>query len=394
MKLLKIDKIKVNNILIALVLGSKIISDTVGMTSILLIGIIIAFIINNFEKKIKKQYILSDIFLIIIGGYFILDNLVYGGSVYKEAYTKAFALYFFISIMFVRAEAQEDKIINILIMIYILFSPLFLMKNFENVDSGTLMNYSYDVLPMIIAIIIKIFLIKIKNKKEWILIALTFPYCSFIFTYGSRNIYLASIVCLVICLIIKKKFGMKLFILTITAILTIFIYQNSLEILYNIQGTLRNYNLSFKIIDKNINLIEKEDLGNGRTETYKIALEEFKNEPLTGNGISSFNKKYGTYPHNFILQILYEGGIVLLILFIFPLICGIYEIFFDRKTPPVSKTLLIFLFCNSIMRLLISYEYWREMYFWMFITEAICMFCGKRYKRKEEKNDIGYYTNI
>ena len=55
MKLLKIDKIKVNNILIALVLGSKIISDTVGMTSILLIGIIIAYIINNFEKKIKKQ---------------------------------------------------------------------------------------------------------------------------------------------------------------------------------------------------------------------------------------------------------------------------------------------------------------------------------------------------
>ena len=380
MVLFKRNKIALNNFLIALILGSKIISDTVGLGLIILIGAIILLVINNFEKKVKTRYILCDIFLILIGLYFFIDYQIYGGNIYKNNYLSTFIIYICISVVYVRSEIQVDKMANILILIYILCSPLFLTKNFERTDSGTLMNFSYDILPLIITIILKILFLKVQKKKEWFLIVLTLPYLYFIFTYSSRNIYIASIFCLVICLIMKKKIIAKILILLVISMVLIVVFKNALDILYTIQGELMKYDLSFKIIDKNITLIEEDNITNGRDATYKKAINEIKEEPITGRGIGSFNEKYGTYPHNFILQMLYEGGIILLIIFSVPILYGGYAMILKKNISKQDQFMLVFLFCNAIIRLLISYEYWREMYFWMYIALSLCILATNRKK--------------
>lgn len=378
MALFKRNKIEINNILIALILGSKIISDTIGFSSIILPSAILLLIVNNFEKKVKLKYLVCDMFFILIGIYFMLDYQIYGGNIYKNNYLHTFILYIFISIAFIRADIQEDKVSNLLITIYILCSPIFLSKEFENYDSGTLMNFSYVVLPLIIVVIIKIVLLGIKRKQEWILILFSLPYLYFIFTYASRNIYISSIFCLVICLITKKKIIAKIVIVTVVSILMFIVYQNSLDILYTIQTQLGKYDLSFKIIDKNIVLIEREDITNGRDILYKYALQGIKDEPITGNGIGSYNNRYDTYPHNFILQILYEGGFILLLLLSGPILYGIYIMLLENNLSRQNKFMLIFLFCNAIIRLLISYEYWREMYFWMYIALSLYIFASRK----------------
>ena len=373
MVLFKRNKIAINNVLIALILGSKIISDTVGFSTIILLVSIIVLIINNFDKKIKIQYVVADLFMFFILAYFFIDTAIYGGNTYKSNYLITLILYIAIAVIYVRTEIQPDKVVNILILIYILCSPIFLTMNFDSYDSGTLMSYSYVVLPLIIAIIIKITLLGVKKKKEWILILLALPYLYFIFTYSSRNIYLASLFCLIVCLVMKKKVYVKVIILAIMMILMFVVFQNALNILYSIQTELSKFDLSFKIIDKNIELIEREDITNGRDVIYKKALQGIKEAPILGRGIASFNETYGTYPHNFILQMLYEGGIVLLLIFSVPILYAGYVMIFGKNISRQNEFLLVFLFCNAIIRLLISFEYWRELYFWMLITLSLTM---------------------
>lgn len=387
MVLFKRNKIAINNVLIALILGSKIISDTVGFSTIILLVSIIVLIINNFDKKIKIQYVVADLFMFFILAYFFIDTAIYGGNTYKSNYLITLILYIAIAVIYVRTEIQPDKVVNILILIYILCSPIFLTMNFDSYDSGTLMSYSYVVLPLIIAIIIKITLLGVKKKKEWILILLALPYLYFIFTYSSRNIYLASLFCLIVCLVMKKKVYVKVIILAIMMILMFVVFQNALNILYSIQTELSKFDLSFKIIDKNIELIEREDITNGRDVIYKKALQGIKEAPILGRGIASFNETYGTYPHNFILQMLYEGGIVLLLIFSVPILYAGYVMIFGKNISRQNEFLLVFLFCNAIIRLLISFEYWRELYFWMLITLSLTMLASSKKIKKEKEEE-------
>lgn len=387
MVLFKRNKIAINNVLIALILGSKIISDTVGFSTIILLVSIIVLIINNFDKKIKIQYVVADLFMFFILAYFFIDTAIYGGNTYKSNYLITLILYIAIAVIYVRTEIQPDKVVNILILIYILCSPIFLTMNFDSYDSGTLMSYSYVVLPLIIAIIIKITLLGVKKKKEWILILLALPYLYFIFTYSSRNIYLASLFCLIVCLVMKKKVYLKVIILAIMMILMFVVFQNALNILYSIQTELSKFDLSFKIIDKNIELIEREDITNGRDVIYKKALQGIKEAPILGRGIASFNETYGTYPHNFILQMLYEGGIVLLLIFSVPILYAGYVMIFGKNISRQNEFLLVFLFCNAIIRLLISFEYWRELYFWMLITLSLTMLASLKKIKKEKEEE-------
>lgn len=387
MVLFKRNKIAINNVLIALILGSKIISDTVGFSTIILLVSIIVLIINNFDKKIKIQYVVADLFMFFILAYFFIDTAIYGGNTYKSNYLITLILYIAIAVIYVRTEIQPDKVVNILILIYILCSPIFLTMNFDSYDSGTLMSYSYVVLPLIIAIIIKITLLGVKKKKEWILILLALPYLYFIFTYSSRNIYLASLFCLIVCLVMKKKVYVKVIILAIMMILMFVVFQNALNILYSIQTELSKFDLSFKIIDKNIELIEREDISNGRDVIYKKALQGIKEVPILGRGIASFNETYGTYPHNFILQMLYEGGIVLLLIFSVPILYAGYVMIFGKNISRQNEFLLVFLFCNAIIRLLISFEYWRELYFWMLITLSLTMLASSKKIKKEKEEE-------
>ena len=386
MNSLKRDKIKINNVLISLMLGSTIISDTIGFGLVILIVTMVLIIVNNFDRKVNKKYILCCLFMLFIGLYFIIDYLAYGGNIYKNSYFGKLILYLFLSIIYVKAEIQPDKVANITILIYVICSPLFLTKNFDSFDSGTLMSYSYTVLPLIILMIIKIFFLGIHYKKELILLLLSTPYLYFVFVYASRNIYIAALVCFIICLILNKKIFTKILVLAITAILVMVVYQNALNILTSMQKTLAKYDISFKIIDKNIELIQEDNISNGRDLTYSLAISGIKNAPILGHGIGSFNVKYGTYPHNFVLQMLYEGGIVLLLIFSIPILYGVYALIFENKLSQQNKFLLLFLFCTAIMRLLISYEYWREIYFWMYISLSLCILATNKKKKEKEEN--------
>ena len=58
-------------------------------------------------------------------------------------------------------------------------------------------------------------------------------------------------------------------------------------------------------------MIALNDISNGREPVYEAAIAGIKNAPLLGNGIEAFPAYTAySYPHNFILQLVYEGGIL------------------------------------------------------------------------------------
>lgn len=97
-----------------------------------------------------------------------------------------------------------------------------------------------------------------------------------------------------------------------------------------------------------------------RFNMFKHAFEYFINQPLLGNGIGSFGylfNGYDTrfYPHNIILEIMCELGIIGLTLFIIPIIKSLWKSHKYLKYEQndyyikITITLLIYYFLNSLV---------------------------------------------
>ena len=170
---------------------------------------------------------------------------------------------------------------------------------------------------------------------------------------------------------------------------------NIIPILTAINDFLNSYNISFKIVEKNLRLLKADDVLNGRENLYPIAMQGINKSFILGNGIGSFNLRYNTYPHNFILQIMYEGGIIFLLPIIIPVIYGVYAIVAKKSISRNMRIFIIFLFCASIVRLLISYEFWKEMFFWLYLSVSVLAMLNKDIMiDKECNNDNCDNTNL
>lgn len=65
----------------------------------------------------------------------------------------------------------------------------------------------------------------------------------------------------------------------------------------------------------------------GRVTLYKCAIGEFLNNPILGNGVFYFEKKYGTYPHNWLLELLCDLGIIITTIICFFIIILLIKLF-------------------------------------------------------------------
>ena len=221
------------------------------------------------------------------------------------------------------------------------------------------------------------------------------PYIYFLLVYCSRGVYLALLLCLLFCEIVNGITTKKLLIFSVIICIIMILLIHIIPILTFINDFLNSHNISFKIIEKNLRLLKEGDVSNGRENIYPIAIEGINKSFIIGNGIGSFNLKYNTYPHNFILQIMYEGGLLFLIPIIIPAIYGFYTILAKKNISKNMRSFVIFLFCASIIRLFISYEFWKEMFFWMYLSVSVLAMLNKDIMiDKEYNNGNSNNTNL
>ena len=146
-------------------------------------------------------------------------------------------------------------------------------------------------------------------------------------------------------------------------------YFSFIPLLLKIEDILFNvFELRFVFISKFISLGE-ENLTNGRTSLYEVTLDGILSNPLFGNGMDLFYHKTGdAYPHNFILQMTYDLGIIFTIIFIRKVLLNMKRII--KFCSYDYYSMIVVLFFSSVPGALFSSNLWNNIILWVFFGTA------------------------
>ena len=138
------------------------------------------------------------------------------------------------------------------------------------------------------------------------------------------------------------------------------------------------------VMAKFVKAIEQGDISNGRFEIWLASLRGFCAEPIWGHGIGQISRDLSyVHPHNSVVQLLYDGGLLLLALVLIPTCCIAIR-FLRLRTKSLQHimlvVLLIFLFFISVPNSLLSGDLWSNSRVWLLVG-----FCLSLYAKNECK---------
>jgi O-antigen ligase len=237
------------------------------------------------------------------------------------------------------------------------------------------MSFSYNSLPGVFAsILLLVFYRKRLNLIVKAGIVFNIYMLFIIFINGTRGAAVAIVVFLLFFVVKKQSSsGQKTRFFVLFASIAFFSivaisFDNIIAILHEFSETLGiNINLIEKTFIKNL----EDNALNNRLPIYLNAINGIIKSPIWGHGIASFDLKYGGYPHNVMLQLMYEGGIILAIPILAPIIYGFYKILKSQTNSLELNILFILLFSLAIPRLIFSTNVWYRESFWLLLGFTI-----------------------
>lgn len=256
--------------------------------------------------------------------------------------------------------------------------------SFVNIYSDTLsMGLSYSFLTPVIASFVYIF-IYFKEEQTWqkiltmILFAVNLFYAYQLFSYGSRGpvfAMLATVAFMTIFRPEKTQIGVHVRKgrLVVTVMGGVFAFFAFLSLLSGLQEFVGNYGLSFNFADKFIRMEQSGDITNGREFLYGLAMDDILSSPIFGMGLDQFANHHGAigaYPHNFLLQILYDGGILFLLVLAVPLWKGLKQLWYTCSQGEFA--VFAALLFSSVPRAMFSGDLWQNGPLWMLFGAILC----------------------
>ena len=212
--------------------------------------------------------------------------------------------------------------------------------------------------------------------------------------YGSRGPALALLVLVVLIGYFKPKNDYDYIDRKISAFVVIIAIAVTLiavffeDILIWFSALLQRHNIFFRSLTKTLSLYRKFDISHGRTEYYVTALRGFFREPVLGHGLDMFLENTGLiYPHNFILQLAYDGGLVMLLTILLPAVIYSIKILAEKKYS--SFVIWSLLFSASAVGALFSGDLWEKYHLWYFF--AYCISNGRALGHQKKNNILNEY---
>ena len=138
------------------------------------------------------------------------------------------------------------------------------------------------------------------------------------------------------------------------------------DVMFGLSTLLHGFGIYLNVIDKFVRkAVENGDMSNGRALIYTTCLEEIPEKPFFGHGMDLFEYYTGiVYPHNFILQIFYDGGLMLALLLLLPVVW--YLIKKIRFGSHETFSMTLFLLFVSVPGALMSSDLWQNERLWLF----------------------------
>lgn len=332
--------------------------------------------------KIPSKKIMMLIILILT--YYSITFIIYHNTI--NVTIQSILIECILPLLVMDNASKSEKVLDYLMgysfVILIFQNSIFVKNNITNFRYDMIaMSLSYALLPLFFAPIIKAKLYGKEKFKTLQIIEVLIIIYIFIkwLKYCYRGPFLAFVLGLVCIVLHQAKTGnievkdkIKKTIMSLTLIVGFYLIISNLEIiLMFISRLLTERNINVAFINKSIYLLNStNDITNGRLEVYTQAVLGFFHSPLYGNGISTFGIKCNIqnifYPHNFILQILYDGGIVLGGAILVPILRSTLKIIGKCNDLNIN-TIYLLLIASTMMRSLLSFDLWEQPLLWMLI---------------------------
>lgn len=350
-------------------------SSIMSMMYIFIIGSVLLISLINGKRifsHLNGYFVVVTTYVMVS---FYLSNLFLG-----TPYTKInHLLVFTISALFIPyiIEINIRICLKLMMLLPIIGIP-FLNKIFVFVNEyveWVSMGISYAFMPPILANIIYLFgYYRDESKKQRIITLVAtlsnIIYLSYLFQFGSRGPFLCVLGLVIFLLIIKKKEdclvsvnSKYLFFLIVSFIFVVAFFVPLINFIFEVLSSMQ---INSHIVDKLVLLNSKGDLSNGRDVIMDLTFYGILDHPFWGNGFDQFCNKTGyVYPHNAILQIIYDGGIFLFCIVVLPVLMRIKGRF-NRCNRDEFYLLSFFLFAG-IPGSMLSGDAWRQPLMWMFV---------------------------
>lgn len=237
---------------------------------------------------------------------------------------------------------------------------------YDNVNA-VFMDISYKTLVFVVSGA----LVAVTDDNKYMKIAgvvVAIPYLLISFIYGARGALLSVFVFVFLfwflCAKNRRVLRKRALATLIVCVTLLVLFPLIINVMYNV---LQEHGIEARAVERLFESVSgNTSLGTGRDVLTQRAVEGFLKSPVWGNGIASFDNYSGTYPHNIILQLLYEGGLLLAVPFLTCLFHGIFTMLslrYDRE----YRLFLLMLFCSGVVELFLSSHLWMSLFFWLFI---------------------------
>lgn len=124
------------------------------------------------------------------------------------------------------------------------------------------------------------------------------------------------------------------------------------------------------------------DATNGRIMLWQIAAEGIIKSPIWGHGWGAFLVLTGhVYPHNIILELMYQGGLLLAIPILLPVFRGVYKCAAGQIKNIDDHVYVILLISSCLPRLMVSASLWNNQIFWIMLTFMMVRISTKKRSR-------------
>lgn len=345
------------------------IRQMISLLFMLITGIFYIRAIPTILKRIGNIFIISYLSSIAV---FLLSWLLFNMNI---NYMFEIAFYYFLMCLpnFLYYIAIKDKKIFLDMIINTSYYQIILVIVFfvaTKIRASTYdMVYSYLSIVPIIILIYKVF-----NKFNFLDIILAVTGGVIVLLVGARGPILCIIMFIFIYIISNSIIGKKkikfISILLISLIIIILVLLNFNIILNVINDILIKRNIYSRTVNILLNIGEL-DFTTGRLDIYKICLEIIKNNPLFGLGIGGDRVVLdGTYPHNIILEIFMNFGVLFGSIFIIFIIFITIKSILSRNS--TNRSLSIIFMGIGFIQLFISGSYLTSPNFWLYLSICFC----------------------
>lgn len=334
---------------------------------------LVSLIKKNFAIRKFYPYALFLLFYLIL---FYIITFCFVGPPYASV--SFFAVFVICAFLIPQVSNINVKLMVKLIMCLPFFAVLRLNDIF-GINQIYLNEISMDAsYAFLLPIISNIVYIKFYFKEEKFLsklITIAFSiinsiFLGYVLIFGSRGPIICIIALLFFWFIFKKRINQqgvyiqrKRFFVIISFIL--FFYLFGEFIISWLVSILESYGISITALNKMVSLRDSGDVSNGRNELYIWAISGFFESPFIGYGMDRFDARYpgASYPHNFILQTLYDGGLLLFFILFYPL-CIRLKRYIKNITYDEYVVFSMFFF-TSVPGALFSQDLWSNAVLWL-----------------------------